>query len=162
MIGFTRRRFCLIAGAAGGLAAAGWPVRVRAGAADRGDVIDMVDAAATAIDNRGFPQALPYAPKGTWRRPEKGLYVFILGQDGTLLLHPDKRMEGRNVTRTRDADGTPFIREIIAASVRHPKKGMWTTYLWRDAKTGELGTKHTYSRLSAGLVVAAGYITNDA
>lgn len=151
----SRRRFCL---AAAGVPAVLRPRRAFAGQTDRAVVVEMVDAAVAAIDKDGFPRALHETTQQTWLRRKSGLYVFVLGQDGTLYLHPDKAMEGRNVASSRDVNGKPFIRDIIAATVAAPDRGAWTEYAWPDARTGKLGTKHTYSRLAAGFIVAAGYI----
>lgn len=154
-VAVSRRWFCLAA-AAGGLTVLG-PGRALAGGGDRAAVIEMVDTAAAAIDNDGFPQALRETAPEAWVRRKAGLYVFVLGKDGTLYLHPNKLMEGQNVASSRDANGKPFIRDIIAATVAAPHQGTWTDYIWTDPRTGTLGTKHTYSRLAAGVIVAAGY-----
>lgn len=156
----SRRRFCLAAAAA--CPAVVGAARVRAGKDDRAAVVAMVDAAVAAIAAHGFPAAVHDTPPDTWFRPMTGLYVFVLGPDGTLYLHPDRAMEGRNVAATRDADGKPFIRDIIAATLAAPKRGAWTDYVWSDPRSGSLGMKHTYSRLAAGLIVAAGYISDPA
>jgi hypothetical protein len=152
----ARRRLCL-AVAAGCLTVLGLR-RALAGTTDRDAVVEMVDAAAAAIDKFVFPRALHETAPEIWFRRKTGLYVFVLGQDGTLFLHPDRAMNGQNVASTRDANGKPFSRDIIAASVAAPHRGVWTDYVWPDARTGKLGSKHTYSRLAAGFVVAAGYI----
>ena len=146
----SRRRLCL---AAAGAALLG-PLPALAVNADRSAVVEMVDNAVIAIDSYGFPHALNVVPT-IWARSD-GLYVFVLGQDGTLFLHPDKAMEGRNVNASRDTNGKPFIHDIIAATIAAPG-GVWTDYVWPDPGTGKLVPKHTYSRLAAGFVVAAGY-----
>ncbi|WP_164871798.1 cache domain-containing protein [Solirhodobacter olei] len=131
-----------------------------AGNADRAAVVEMVDAAVAAIDRYGVPRAVRKTAPRTWYRSRSGLYIFVLGRDGTLLLHPDEGMEGRNVAATLDAKGKPFIRDIIAETLAAPHEGAWTEYIWLDPRTGTSGTKHTYSRLAAGVVVAAGYISD--
>ncbi|SMF82312.1 Single Cache domain 2-containing protein [Tistlia consotensis] len=128
---------------------------------DRQAVVEMVEAAARALETYGFPRALEHGADGTWARPDAGLYIFVLDRLGTLLLHPDRRMEGRNIAGVRDADGKPFIRDIIVASVAHPG-GVWTSYLWRSATSGQLGTKHTYAKAVGDMIVCAGYVAAEA
>lgn len=133
----------------------------RAGVIDRQTVVAMVDAVAAALDKHGFPRALSRNPDLILRQPDAGLYVFLMDRRGTLLLHPDKRIEGRNVAATTDAHGTRFIQAIINACAAHPD-GAWTSYAWPLAGSEHLATKHTYSRLAGGIIASAGYVATDA
>lgn len=123
-------------------------------------VVEMVQAAAAAIREHGFPRALSRSDPATWSRPDARLYVFLMGSTGTMLLHPDKRVEGRNVSGTADVNGKPFIRVIIAAAAAHPE-GVWTSYVWPSGSSGRLGTKHTYSIRVGNVIVSAGYVAAD-
>lgn len=149
-----RRRFCMLGLAALALA----PGRADAGPGDRDAVVAMVDSAVAAIERYGFPEALRHTPSATWVRRDAGLYVFVLDRSGTLLLHADGRMQGRDVSGALDATGKPFIREILDAERPDPKHGIWTSYLWASHATGRIGTKHTYSRAVGDLIVAAGFL----
>ena len=124
----------------------------------RAHVIDMVEQASDAVATFGFPRALNRTDWTLWRRPDLGLYVFVLNTDGKLLLHPDRRGEGQNVIGSHDALGTPFIRNMINAAVAANGNGVWTRYQWADARNGEPGTKHTYSKIVGGVVLSVGYI----
>ena len=137
--------------------APGFAARATAG---RDAVVEMVDAAAAALARDGFPRALSRSDQAIWSRPDARLYVFLMDPSGTLLLHPDKRAEGRNVINTADVRGRFFIREIIAACAGHPD-GVWTSYVWPSGTTGKLGTKHTYSRQVGKVIVSAGYVAAD-
>lgn len=133
----------------------------RAGVGDRQTVVAMVDAVAAALNKFGFPRALSRNPDLVLRQRDGGLYVFLMDRRGTLLLHPDKRIEGRNVAATTDAHGTRFIQAIIQACTAHPD-GVWTSYAWPQGDSQHLATKHTYSRLAGGVIASAGYVATDA
>lgn len=158
MTNLSRRTVCTLLGA-GMVSGLGLrPGGLSADGTDRDAVMQMVDAAAAAISAYGFPAAVSKAPPNTWVRSSTGLYVFLIDAEGTLYLHPDTRMEGRNVAATVDTKGTPFIREIIRAAQAAPGKGVWTQYVWPDVKTRVPGTKHSYSKTAGSLIVSAGYV----
>lgn len=138
------------------------PISVRAGDVPPGSVRDsvvaMVEDAAAAVAEHGFPRALIRTGGELWRRPDLGLYVFVLDPSGNLLLHPDRRGEGRNVIAAQDTQGKPFIRDIINTATAAAGHGVWTRYQWADARSGEPGTKHTYSKATGGVIVSVGYV----
>lgn len=138
------------------------PLPLRAGEVLTGNVrarvIGMVEQASDAVGEFGFPRALNRTDWKLWKRPDLGLYVFVLDTEGKLLLHPDRRGEGQNVIASKDAMGTPFIRNMINAAVAANGSGVWTRYQWADARSGEPGTKHTYSKAIGGVIVSVGYI----
>lgn len=121
-------------------------------------VVAMVEKASSAIAKYGFPNALSRTKRELWSRPSFGLYVFVLDTEGTLLLHPDKRGGHQNVIASHDIQGTPFIRNMIHAATDAHGVGVWTRYLWTDANSGELGTKHTYSKAINGMIISSGYL----
>ncbi|WP_193186782.1 cache domain-containing protein [Nisaea sediminum] len=153
----TRRRvLTLIAGVATALVCPG----IGHAYGTREAVVEMVETAAAAIAANGFPGALEDSPRRAWVRPDEGLYVYVMDESGTLLLHPDKRAEGDNVSGSRDRNGTYFIREIIAATALQPS-GAWTLYMWPDPVTGALVPKKTYAKRAGGVIVCAGYAGAD-
>lgn len=159
----TSRRHLLKVLGAGTLALCGMSAgMLRAGEVLTGNVrarvIDMVEQASDAVGEFGFPRALNRTDWALWRRPDLGLYVFVLDTEGKLLLHPDRRGEGQNVIGSNDALGTPFIRNMINAAVAAEGNGVWTRYQWSDARNGEPGTKHTYSKAVGGVIVSVGYV----
>jgi len=124
----------------------------------RDKVIAMVEKAAASVSEHGLARALNRTDSEIWKRPDLGLYVFVLDPSGNLLLHPDRRGEGRNVMASRDTQGTPFIRNMIEAATTANGAGVWTRYRWTDARSGEPGTKHTYSKAAGGVIVSVGYV----
>ncbi|WNK00552.1 cache domain-containing protein [Thalassospiraceae bacterium LMO-JJ14] len=157
---YDRRHTLFLMGA--GLLMGIAPQPVRAGTVPTGSVrdsvISMVEAATSAITEYGFPRALNRTDRNLWSRPDLGLYVFVLDPEGNLLLHPDRRGEGRNVIASHDTRGTPFIRNLIQAASDAHGIGVWTQYHWTDARSGEPGIKHTYSKTVAGVIVSVGYV----
>jgi len=150
-------RFLFMAGFA--LLFAAGPVPAQA-YGTRAAVIEMVELASAAVAAHGFPGAMRHSGRKVWARPDMGLYVFVMDETGTLLLHPDKRAEGQNVIGSRDRKGTFFIRDIIEASASHPD-GVWTLYMWPDPITGNLVPKRTYARRVGDVIVCAGYAGAD-
>jgi signal transduction histidine kinase len=157
----SRRQFLRLM-SAGLLTATGVPLAARAGGLPLGSVRDsvvaMVEDAAAAVSEYGFPRALNRTDIKLWKRPDLGLYVFVLDPHGNLLLHPDRRGEGQNVFASHDTLGTPFIRNMIKAAEGATGSGVWTRYQWTDARSGEAGTKHTYSKAVGGVIVSVGYV----
>jgi len=124
----------------------------------RDKVVAMVEKAAAAVSEHGLARALNRTESAMWNRPDLGLYVFVLDPDGNLLLHPDRRGEGRNVIASHDTQGTPFIRNMINAATDANGAGVWTRYRWTDARNGEPGIKYTYSKAVSGFIVSVGYV----
>lgn len=52
-------------------------------------------------------------------------YIFCLDRQGTLTVHPDQ--EGENILEARDAEGNPFIREMVE------RRDGWIRYPWKGA-----------------------------
>ena len=50
------------------------------------------------------------------------------------------------------------VRDSVVAMVEEAAAGVWTRYQWTDARSGEPGTKHTYSKAAAGVIVSVGYV----
>ncbi len=51
-----------------------------------------------------------------------------------------------------------IIRNMIKAAEAAAGHGVWTRYQWTDARSGEPGTKHTYSKVVDGVIVSVGYV----
>lgn len=138
-----------------------------AGAGDdpRRAVVEMVEGACDALAAYGFPRGIGRAAPDTWSRLDRGLYVFLIDRAGTLLLHRDGHMEGRNVAAARDARGEPFMQKILATAAAQPEGG-WVSYLWPDSAAGEAGMKHTFAKLAVtpagtAIIAAAGYVATE-
>jgi len=132
----------------------------------RAAVVEMVEKGCAALKAHGFPRGVGRADPDTWSRLAQTLYVFLLDSHGRLLLHPDGMLEGRDVSAAQDAAGTYFIREMMQAAAAVRPAGVWTSYLWPVGSSGNLGTKHAYSKMvatpdSGDLIASAGYIATE-
>ena len=124
-------------------------------------VIEMVQQASEAIAKHGLDEAIRQTDKSTWIRVTAGLYVFVLDIRGTLQLHPQVAMVGRNIRGTRDVHGDPFIERIMRASGK-PGAPIWTEYFWPDPVDGHIRQKRVYSKRVGNLIVNCGYYLDQA
>jgi signal transduction histidine kinase len=68
-------------------------------------------------------------PGGRWRQGEN--YVFVLDPDGTMRVHPDPDLEGKNALDLRDIQGKPIVAGLIAAATSNPADPRgWYHYQW--------------------------------
>jgi signal transduction histidine kinase len=103
-------------------------------AADRQAIQGNVDGIVSAIDagkNAQEVQANDYDP-----------YVYIMEQDGTLVVHPE--LSGQSLKEVAEP--------VYDAVMRATHDGVWVDYEWKGAQ------KHSYVRKTeGGLIVGSGY-----
>lgn len=94
------------------------------------ELVGLVDAAAELVRTRGTDAfAELRRPGSQWRHDEK--YIFVLDPAGTMLVHPDPGLEGRNTLDLKDVNGKPIIRGLIQAATAKPGKAEgWYHYEW--------------------------------
>ena len=88
-------------------------------------------------------------------------YIYILDRKGTLVLHPDKNFQNRNVYYTSDADGKLFVNKIIDNSVKN--KETYTRYTWSKLNSSFVSEKivHSIYFEPFDLIISSGvYIEN--
>jgi len=124
-------------------------------------VVQMVERAASAIAEHGLQEATRHTPPDTWVRNDLGLYVFVIDSKGTLHLHPQERMIGRNIRRTRDVSGERFIEKILYLAGKSGDTA-WTEYFWPDPVDGRTRKKRVYSKKIGKLIVNCGYYLDQA
>lgn len=95
------------------------------------DLVALVDAAANKVEaegERAFDELSQ--PGSRWRHGET--YVFVLASDGTMLVHPDPALQGKNTIDLKDVNGRPIIRGLIRAATAVPDQpaGGWYHYEW--------------------------------
>ncbi|MDA8133582.1 MAG: cache domain-containing protein [Desulfobacteraceae bacterium] len=97
------------------------------------EVVAKVKEAAKLISEKG-EAAYPLIrdPKGSfvW----KDNYIFAQNLDGTMIVHINPKLEGKNMLGVKDADGKLFSNEMING-VKASPDGFWIEYKW--AKPGE-------------------------
>jgi hypothetical protein len=93
------------------------------------DIVVAIDGGKTAEDFTGAAQNKPH-------------YVFIMKEDGMLLVHPS--LVGQSLKEKAE----PVYNECAKATA----DGIWVDYVWKEKQ------KHTYVRKTkSGLIVGSGY-----
>jgi len=93
-------------------------------------LVVLVNEAADMVATKGEAAFRDFRVDGSrWRYGET--YVFVLDPDGTMLLHPDPALEGKNELELKDVNGKPIIRGLIDAATAAPDKPEgWYHYQW--------------------------------
>lgn len=94
------------------------------------ELVLLVNDAAQLIHSRGEAAFHEFRVSGSrWRQAET--YIFVLDQQGNMLVHPDPAMEGRNELDLKDIHGKPIIHGLIdAATAFADKPEGWYHYEW--------------------------------
>lgn len=94
------------------------------------DLVSLVNDAAALVQSKGEAAFADFrVPGSRWRQQE--LYIFVIDPDGTMLVHPDPALEGKNELELKDVDGRPIIRGLIHAATVDPNKPEgWYHYQW--------------------------------
>jgi signal transduction histidine kinase len=96
---------------------------------DTGELVKLVKDAADLVRTKGDAAFTEFRSTGSrWRRDET--YIFVLDQDGKMLVHPDQAMEGKNQMDLKDINGKPIIRGLIDAVSVPGKMDGWYHYQW--------------------------------
>ena len=105
-------------------------------AADKAAIQKQVDEIVVAIDGGKTAADFKDAAK---REP---YYVFIMKEDGTLLVHP--ALEGQSLKEKAEV--------VYNSVVKGTPAGIWVDYEWKGKQ------KHTYvKKTKSGLIVGSGY-----
>ena len=93
-------------------------------------LVVLVKAAAELVRAKGEAAFSEFRiPGSRWRQGEA--YIFVLGLDGTMLVHADPAMEGTNQLDLKDINGKPIIRGLLSAATALPQKPEgWYHYQW--------------------------------
>jgi signal transduction histidine kinase len=91
-------------------------------------LVDLVADAAKLVVAKGEDAFADFrAPAGRWRRGET--YIFVLDEDGNMLVHADSSMEGTNQLELKDITGKPIVRGLLGAAPVDKPEG-WYHYQW--------------------------------
>jgi hypothetical protein len=105
-------------------------------AADRDAIKKQVDDIVVAINGGKTAQDFTSAAQN------KPCYVFIMEENGNLLVHPS--LAGQSLKEKAE----PVYNECAKATA----DGLWVDYVWKEKQ------KHTYVRkTNSGLIVGSGY-----
>jgi cytochrome c len=80
---------------------------------------------------------------------DRDLYVAALDVSGTVVAHgANEKLVGKSLAQLKDADGKPFVQEIMAA-VSANKPG-WVDYRWVNPVSKEIEAKSSYVEVQGG------------
>jgi Cache domain len=114
----------------------GFCLTISAFAADKSAIKKQVDGIVAAINGGKTAEDFKSAAQN------KPHYVFIMEENGMLLVHPS--LAGQSLKEKAE----PAYKECVKATA----KGVWVSYEWKGKK------KHTYVRKTkSGLIVGSGY-----
>ena len=90
------------------------------------------------------------APGGEWH--DRDLYVFVIGDDGTMMAHGAKAtLVGRNVNALKDVDGKAFVTEFLKIQDQD-----WVDYKWQNPQSKAVQQKTSYIVRVGDMVVGVG------
>ena len=94
------------------------------------ELVRLVNDAANILRDEGESAFAEFrTPDTRWRQAET--YIFVLDEEGNMLLHRDPTLEGKNQIDLKDINGKPIIRGLIdAATVNPGKPDGWYHYEW--------------------------------
>ncbi len=96
------------------------------------NLVKLVNEAAKLVQKKGETSFKDFDKTGSkWR--QKDTYIFVLDPDGTMLVHPDATLAGKNTFDLKDVNGRPIIQGLIEAAVSIPNKPEgWYHYQWPE------------------------------
>ena len=150
---FTRRLFLTAAVAATTLTAL--PAAQASSVATRDEAVAMVKKAIAYAKANGKDKMLAEVNAKAAQFIDRDLYIYVADEKGLVLAHAvNPKLVGRDLTQLKDADGKPFVTEIlkIAAS----DKPGWVEYRWPNPVTKQIDDKVTYVEKVDGVVYCAG------
>lgn len=96
---------------------------------DTARLVALVKDAAELVRHKGEAAFSEFrVPGSRWRQDDT--YIFVLAPDGTMLVHADSAMEGKNQLDLKDINGKPIIRGLIAAAAAPGRTEGWYHYEW--------------------------------
>lgn len=94
------------------------------------ELVAFVKAAAQLICSKGEAAFKTLSVAGSrWRHGDK--YIFVIDEQGTMLVHADPALVGRNQLDLKDINGKLIVRGLIEATTQNPQKPEgWFHYEW--------------------------------
>lgn len=112
---------------------------------------DMVGKAVALVKSAGPEKAYKVFtdhPDGAFK--DRDMYVFVYDFSGVCLAQGgNSRLVGKNLIEMKDADGAPFIKNMVDL-VKTKKKGWYGPYKFTNPDTKEYELKKSYCEQGAG------------
>ena len=94
-----------------------------------GQSIKLVTEAAAMIKEKGEAAWADFrVPGSRWREGEH--YIFVLDEGGSMQVHPDPAVEGKNQLELKDVQGKFIVRGLLEAAGNPDKPEGWYHYQW--------------------------------
>ena len=94
------------------------------------ELVTKVEDAASMIESRG-ELVFPRFTEENARRRQREAYLFVLDEEGNMILHPDPALQGTNQIGLKDINGKPIIKGLIDAASNDQNQG-WFHYQWPE------------------------------
>ena len=115
----------------------------------------MVEKAVKLIQAEGKDKAFAQINDPAGPFVDRDLYVFVLNLEGTTVAHGvNKALIGKSLVNLKDADGKPFIQEMIEMG-KAGKVG-WVDYKWTNPQTKKVEAKSSYLMKVGDVIVGVG------
>jgi cytochrome c len=115
----------------------------------------MVEKAVKLIQAEGKDKAFVQINDPNGPFVDRDLYVFVLNMEGTTVAHGvNKALIGKSLVNLKDADGRPFIQEMI--ELAKAGKSGWVDYKWANPQTKKVEQKSSYLVKVGDVIVGVG------
>lgn len=94
------------------------------------ELVALVTDAAKLVETKGEDAFAELRQADSrWRKGKT--YVFVLDGRGTMVVHPDPALEGRDASNLKDVNGRPIVKGLLYAATSIPGKPEgWYHYEW--------------------------------
>jgi len=117
--------------------------------------LDFVGSAVEYYRTYGLEKTVVYFSSSESVRDQ--WYVFIIGEDGYTIAHPEPASIGRDPNERVDPTGYFYGDDILSAD----EEGKWVHYVRRSPETGGLHQKHTWVIRYDGLIFGSGWYEEE-
>lgn len=115
----------------------------------------LADKAAALIASAGAEKAYQAFNDPAGGFVDRDLYVFVINFEGVTVAHGgNKALVGKSLAMLKDADGKPFIQEMIKLA-RDAGTG-WVEYKWANPATKKIEPKASYVKKVGDTLVGVG------
>ncbi|MEY4766299.1 MAG: hypothetical protein RI907_2972 [Pseudomonadota bacterium] len=148
----TRRLFLSVALAASVVAPL---AHANESVATKDEAVAMVKKAIAYAKANGKDKAITEINAKNAMFVDRDLYIYAADEKGNVLAHAiNPKLVGRDLNQLKDADGKPFVTEII--KIGATGKPGWVEYRWPNPVTKQIDDKVTYVEKADGVIYCAG------
>lgn len=121
-----------------------------------GEAEAMVKKAVAFAKANGKDKLISEVGNGKGQFVDRDLYISVWTPKAVVLAHGvNPKLVGKDIIDLKDADGKPFMREIMTKAASTPTG--WVDYKWVNPVTKEIQAKSAYFEKFDDIVVSTGY-----